>query len=325
MVGKDAWGKTVLRETMNLEQLKDSLRPVTGTISAFEPMGNHELERHLVYTIICEGGVYALKLYLKSDRWNREVANLRRFAGTDVLAPGIVDYGVFENGVEWLVSDFVEGTLLSRIDVELPRRNLEAIYFEMGRQLGLIHQHKCDFFGSMDEHGESLHGFKSLKAYLLHSTSKILTDLHSVEHEDHVLIKRAESLFLTMLDSLEYNPPATLCHHDFGPRNILVSEQRGGYSLRSVIDFEHCVPSDRDEELIEVYLPLLERDPGLASSFRLGYGILDRIDPGDLLAKRDFYHLLRGLGICAWAKEVDYAYYTEGTRLLKEALSGRTD
>jgi Ser/Thr protein kinase RdoA (MazF antagonist) len=113
----------------------------------------------------------------------------------------------------------------------------------MGRQLGLIHQHKCDFFGSMDEHGESLHGFKSLKAYLLHSTSKILTDLHSVEHEDHVLIKRAESLFLTMLDSLEYNPPATLCHHDFGPRNILVSEQRGGYSLRSVIDFEHCVPS----------------------------------------------------------------------------------
>ena len=108
MVGKDAWGKTVLRETMNLEQLKDSLRPVTGTISVFEPMGNHELERHLVYTIICEGGVYALKLYLKSDRWNREVANLRRFAGTDVLAPGIVDYGVFENGVEWLVSDFVE-------------------------------------------------------------------------------------------------------------------------------------------------------------------------------------------------------------------------
>ena len=52
---------------------------------------------------------------------------------------------------------------------------------------------------------------------------------------------------------------------------------------------------------------------------------MDRIDPGDLLAKRDFYHLLRGLGICAWAKEVDYAYYTEGTRLLKEALSGRTD
>ena len=48
------------------------------------------------------------------------MANLRRFAGTDVLAPGIVDYGVFENGVEWLVSDFVEGTLLSRIDVELP-------------------------------------------------------------------------------------------------------------------------------------------------------------------------------------------------------------
>ena len=73
MVGKDAWGKTVLRETMNLEQLKDSLRPVTGTISAFEPMGNHELERHLVYTIICEGGVYALSFYLRvtagTGRW----------------------------------------------------------------------------------------------------------------------------------------------------------------------------------------------------------------------------------------------------------------
>ncbi len=301
-------------------ELRDWLMPVIGPICTFEPIGNHELKRHLVYKIISKERAYVLKLYYKKDRWNREVANLRRFAGTEVLAPRIVDYGVFESGLEWLLYDFIEGELLSRVDDTLPKDKREAIYFEMGRQLGLIHQYELDFFGSMDEDGRSVYGFKTFKAYFSHLAAKILTELHTVEHDHPLLMKEAESKFLAMLDAFDEEPVATLCHNDFGPRNILVSEGGGTYSLKAVIDFEQSVPTDKHEELIAVYLPMLERDKALASRFRAGYETSQIIDMDRLLAKRDFYSLFRGLGICSWSKEVNYTYYLEGVRLLRSQL-----
>ncbi|HKM43638.1 MAG TPA: aminoglycoside phosphotransferase family protein, partial [Limnochordia bacterium] len=224
-------------------------------------------------------------------------------------------------GLEWLVYDFIEGVLLSRVDNGLAQDNREAIYVEMGRQLGQIHQHTCDFFGSMDEKGNSIHGFTTLKTYFSHLVGKTLKSLHEVEHADPHLIRKAESAFLTLLNSMEDEPTATLCHNDFGPRNILVSEDRGKYTLKAVIDFEQSVPTDRAKELIDVYLPLLEREKQLASGFRLGYELFGTIDVDRLLAKRDFYNLFCGLSICAWSKDVDYLYYLEGARLLEKTLA----
>lgn len=303
---------------MNLgfTELRDWLMPVVGSICAFEPIGNHELKRHLVYKLTCNERAYVLKLYYKKDRWNREVANLRRFAGTEVSAPRIAGYGVFGNGLEWLVYDYIEGVLFSGVDDKLAEDNRVAIYFEMGRQLGLIHQHKCGFYGSMDENGNSIHGFMTFKAYFRNLVERTLTKLHGIEHDDPALINKAESTFLAMLDSYCEEPIATLCHNDFGPRNILLAKHAGEYYLKAIIDFEQSIPTDSDEELIAVYLPILERDRGLARSFRAGYELFGKIDLDRLIAKKNFYNLLHGLGICAWAKDVDYAYYLEGVRLL---------
>ncbi|MCK9524668.1 MAG: aminoglycoside phosphotransferase family protein [Limnochordia bacterium] len=302
---------------MSFAELRDWLLPVVGPICTFEPIGNHELKRHLVYKITGKQGAYVLKLYYKKNRWNREVANLRRFANTDVRAPRIAGYGVFESGVEWLVYDYIDGVILSHVEDELSQDNLGTIYFEMGKQLGLIHQYKCDFFGSMDENGNSIHGFVNFKAYFSHLTATILAELHGVEHDDPDLIVQAEARFLAMLDALDDRDlVATLCHNDFGPRNILVSEHGGRRSLRAVIDFEQSVPTDKDEELIAVYLPMLERNKSLAKSFRTGYELSGTIDMDRLMTKRKLYNLFRGLGICAWAKDVDYEYYLEGVRQL---------
>lgn len=307
---------------VSFAELKEWLMPVIGPIHMFKPIGNHELKRHLVYKITCKERDYVLKLYYKKDRWNREVANLRRFADTEVLAPRIVGYGVFENGLEWLVYDFIEGTLLSRVEHELSEDNRESIYHEMGKQLGLIHLHTCGFFGSMDEKGNSIHGFVTFKAYFSHLTAKILTELNEVEHDNPALIKKAESEFSAMLQSFnDEEVPATLCHNDFGPRNILVSEDGGEYSLKAIIDFEQSVPTDRDEELITVYLPMLERNKNLANSFRSGYELYGAIEVDRVLTKKKFYNLFHGLGICAWAKDVDYEHYLEGARLLEATLA----
>lgn len=307
--------------TIDLEELKDKLEPIIGIVDSIDPIGNHNLQRHLVYKLLCGNKKYVIKLYYKKNRWNREVANLKLFANTEVLVPKIVDYGVFDNGLEWLIYDYIEGELLSKVDEKLSLDNLKDIYYEMGRQLGIIHYHKeFDFFGSMDENGRSIQGFVTYREYFEDLMNRVLPELYFFEHEDLVLLKEAEKQMKSMYSLLEEVYKPTLCHNDFDSRNILVNERSGRYYLKAIIDFEQSVPIDIDEELVQVYLPLIEKDKVLAESFKLGYEEFGVINLDKLILKKDFYNLRRGLGICAWAKEVNYEYYLEGIKILKETM-----
>ncbi|MFP4660845.1 MAG: hypothetical protein ACLFPF_01515 [Halanaerobiales bacterium] len=40
------------------------------------------------------------------------------------------------------------------------------------------------------------------------------------------------------------------------------------------------------------------------------------------MKKRVLYNLYRGIGVCAWSKEVDYKYYLQGINLLEEVCNG---
>lgn len=76
---------------MNIElgDLKRSLGSVIGTIDEFKPIGNHQLKRHLVYKLTSGTEEYVVKIYYKKNRWNREIASLKLFEHTEVLAPRI--------------------------------------------------------------------------------------------------------------------------------------------------------------------------------------------------------------------------------------------
>lgn len=307
---------------IDLNELKDKLKPIIGIIDLIEPIGNHELGRHLVYKLACGSKGYAIKLYYKKDRWNREIASLKLFANTEVLVPRIVDYGVFDDDLEWLIYDFIEGELLSQVIEKLSVDNLKEIYYEMGKQLSMIHHHKeFDFFGSMDQNGKSIKGFTMYREYFEDLMNRTLLELYSIEHENLLLLKEAENQFKSMYSLLDEVDKATLCHNDFKPRNILVSKIDNKYYLKAIIDFEQCVPSDVDDELIYVYLPLLEKDKILSESFKSGYEEYGNINLGKLNLKKDFYNLYKGLGICAWAKEVAYDYYLEGIRVLEDTMA----
>lgn len=54
-------------------------------------------------------------------------------------------------------------------------------------------------------------------------------------------------------------------------------------------------------EIVQVYLPLIEKDKVLAESFKLGYEEFGVINLEKLKLKKDFYNLHMGLEICAWA------------------------
>lgn len=312
--------KTML--TIDLDELKDKLKLIVGTVDSIEPIGNHNLQRHLVYKLSCDNKKYVVKLYYKKNRWNREVASLRLFENTEVLVPKIVDYGVFDNGLEWVIYDFIEGELLSQVDEKLSLDNLKDIYYEIGRQLGIIHFHKeFDFFGSMDENFRSIQNFTRYREYFEDSMNRILPELYSFEHENLTLLREAENQLKSMYSLLDEVNKVTLCHNDFGPRNILVGEIDGRYYLKAIIDFEQSLPTDIDKVLVQVYLPLMENDKVLAESFKSGYEQFGNISLSKLSLKKDFYNLHMGLGICAWAKRKDYEYYLKGIKILEETMN----
>ncbi|MCQ4925093.1 aminoglycoside phosphotransferase family protein [Tissierella carlieri] len=312
--------------TIDVNELKDRLKSIIGAVDSIEPIGNHNLQRHLVYKLSSGSKKYVIKLYYKKNRWNREIASLKIFANTEALVPKIVDYGIFDNGLEWLVYDFIEGELLTQVHEKLSLDNLKDIYYEMGRQLGIIHCHReFDFFGSMDENDMSIQGFVTYREYFEDLMNRILPELYSFEHQNLTLLKEAENRLKSMYSILDEVSKATLCHNDFSPRNILVSEIDDKYYLKAIIDFEQSIPIDIDKELVQVYLPLIENDKVLAERFKSGYEEFGRINLSKLDLKRDFYNLHMGLGICAWAKEVNYEYYLEGMKILEETVNRLMD
>ena len=173
----------------------------------------------------------------------------------------------------------------------------------------------------MDENARSIQGFTTYREYFEDLINRMLSELYSFEHQNLILLKQAENQLKSMYSILDEVNKATLCHNDFGPRNILVSEVDGKYYLKAIIDFEQCIPTDVDEELVQVYLPLIEKNKVLAESFKLGYEKFGVINKDKLNSKKDFYNLHKGLGICAWAKEVDYEYYLEGIKILEETMN----
>lgn len=307
--------------TINLNELKDKLKPTIGGVDSIEAIGNHHLKRHLVYKLSCGDKKYVIKLYYKKNKWNREVASLKLFENSQLLAPKIMDYGIFDDGMEWLIYKFIEGQLLSDVYKNISSNNLKEIYFEMGRQLGMIHyQKEFKFYGSMDEYGNSIDGFTRYREYFEDLVDTMLSKLYSFEHENFELIKQAEKKLKSMYYILNEVDKPTLCHNDFCPRNTLVDEYNGQYYLKAIIDFEQCIPTNKDEELIQVYMPLIESNQALAGSFKLGYEELGKIDYSKLSLKKDFYNLRKGLEICSWSKEVDYSYYLKGIKLLEETM-----
>lgn len=307
---------------IDLDELKDKLSPIIGDIDSIKPIGNHNLKRHLVYKLSCGNKNYVIKLYYKKNRWNREVASLKIFTNSNVLTPKIIDYGIFKNGLEWMLCDFMEGQLLSRASKDILLDNLKQIYKDMGRQLGMVHNHKeFNFYGSMDEDGRSIQEFITYRDYFEDLINRDLPALYSFEHENLALIQEAENKLKSMYSLLDEVEKPTLCHNDFGPRNIIVGKNNGKFYLKAIIDFEQSTLIDKDKELVQVYLPLIEDNGELAESFKLGYEEYEDIDLSKLSLKKDFYNLHRGLGICAWAKDVDYNYYLEGVRLLEETMN----
>lgn len=302
-------------------KLRNRFEPLIGEIVDIKPIGNHELNRHLVYKVSCKKKNYVVKLYYKKNKWNREVASLKLLSNTEVLVPTIIDYGVFDDGLEWLITEFIDGEILEDVKDDISSDNMYELYRDLGKQLGIIHTFReFDFYGSMSENAESIEGIKSYRLYFEQRLDRIIKELYTYQHDQLELIEESEKQLKSTLEILDDVTTAHLCHNDFKPRNVIVKKQGQNYETQAIIDFEDSVPSDVDKELSYVYLPLLEEKPKLAEAFRSGYEQYNKILIARLTRKKDMYYLFEGLLICAWAKEVAYDYYLSGVKQLEHTM-----
>ncbi|WDV46451.1 phosphotransferase [Clostridiaceae bacterium M8S5] len=304
----------------NSKYIKKRLHEIIENIDLIEPIGNHELKRHLVYKVVCGENKFVVKFYFKQNKWCREVFCLRHLANAPISVPKIIRYGIFDDGVEWVLLNFIEGFTLNSTITDISDDNLQAIYFNIGAHLSVIHSNKHNFFGSIDKNGNSLDNFKTFRDYHDKLYTSMIDHLNKFKHDNESIIKKSLKIYSSMFYILDDVKVASLCHNDFNLRNIMVSKTDGDYKLSAIIDFEQSFPCDVDRELIYFYLPLLENNPLLADSFKHGYEKYGQINIDKLYEKKDFYTLYKGLEICSWAKDNAYDYYLNGVKLLEDVI-----
>jgi aminoglycoside phosphotransferase (APT) family kinase protein len=305
--------------TYSDEQIKEIVSKLLNENVEVDPIGNHELKRHLIYRVKNESGIVGvLKIYYKKNRWSREVASLRFLEGSGVKAPKVLRFGKLCDGTEWIFMEHKEGEVFSKVKDSMSEDNAKEIYESMGEQLSKIHSLKTfDFFGNWDENGNSIENIKDFSIIFRKNVDAVLKELFDQHLEEEPLQRQCAEILKRKLNLVDDVKVAHLHNGDFGERNILVKKADNKWKLSALIDFEHCVPYDRDSEIIDCYYKLLDENQKFAEAFKSGYE--KHMKFSDYLEKKkQLYEIYSGLSICSWAKIQAPDYYWEGIKILKK-------
>lgn len=302
-------------------ELKQRFSAIGYKINELVAIGNHHLKRHLVYKVKINNSYYVLKLYYKKNRWCSEIGALKILKDSEVTVPSIVDYGFFGDGLEWVIIEYVEGCLLINIEENLSIENKIEIYFEMGRQLALIHSEgEFNNFGRISEDMKIKKPYNTFKELVLYDLDRYIEGIDKFVHEEYELMQLGISKLLELIDITETVSKPSLCNNDFGPRNIIVVKENNKYEIAAIIDLEQSSASDSDMELIQLYYNFLGKNELTSKSFLDGYCEVLNIDMSNFMIKRRFYELYKGLSIVSWSKEVDIDHYNEGIELIRKVV-----
>lgn len=281
------------------------------------PVGNHELERHLVYRLDKgQRQPLILKLYFKKNRWNREVASLKTLAGSRVKCPELKGYGVLDDGTEWLMTEYLNGDVFFHVKGNIGLGDRAAIYEQMGEELGKIHSYKdFVFFGNWDEECKSLDYGCTYAEVFIRRAEMTIDNLLGQCLPEYEIHKRAAEVIRQSYRKVSAVDQAVLCHNDYDERNVLVSRIDGEWKVEGIIDFEQSLPWDRDRDMAELYYFLLAEGTGMEQAFRKGYNRYSAIGES-FFEKMDYYLLFAGVNICSWSYGVAPDYYQRGMELI---------
>ncbi len=288
------------------------------------PIGNHELRRHLVYTVKTSEGDFVFKYYYQDTYGGREISTLRLLDNSGIKHARLIDSGTFGEEREWLMMELLDGMPMDKIMKHIPEDELLDIYTDMGRELGKIHELKVyDNFGSLDGDLKFIKPSKDFKAAFVESNNYCFDKIRNSDLEAKDYLMHGVKMIHNNLSLLDHVKEARLTHFDYSPRNIFIAKSDGKRQLKAVLDFELCRPWDKNADFTHLMLRDFPENPKLETAFFKGYLEFSSLD-SSFHKTIDFYMLTLCVNVCSWAQEIAPSYYELAyQKLLKLLLESR--
>lgn len=300
------------------EEVKAILGDLIEGPVKIRPIGNHHLNRHLVYHVTNDHELSVVfKLFYKRNRWTGEVATFKILKDSSVKAPPLLQADILADGTEYILVEYVPGKTFEQVREQVPKEGQRRIFLQMGEELGKVHAiREFDFFGPWDEDCNPIRPWGDFKSRFIWNAEIRMEQIYEQNLKEEPLMREAYEEIKKCYDLLDGVTHSRLCCSDYGPRNVIVDQVNGQWQLTGLIDFEHSAPWDPDRDLADIFTHLFFDDQEMEPSFLEGYQKYHFL--GDnFYSKRRMYILNTGLGICSWAKKEAPEFYQKGIKILK--------
>lgn len=280
-----------------------------------EPIGNHNIGRHLVYKIITKDKNYIFKIYYIEGKRKRELNSLKVLNSSDVRVPGIIKYGEYDNH-EWILMEYIDGEVFENILPNIDNNNKLFLFRELGEALGKIHSYKTFNYALVWDRKIKSNYFKKYKIEKFEKRVKEIKEQNLPERE---MLFKAIDIIRENYDEIFKEKDFRLTHNDFDGRNILVSKENGIYTIKAVIDFEQSYPDNCENDLANLYFKYFMDNKDYEKFFIDGYSIYMKIN--EVFYKHlKIYLMLMIIEHCSWSYDKARDYYIENIEFLKKIL-----
>lgn len=280
------------------------------------PIGNHELNRHLVYRVITEQDEFVFKSYYQSHFASREIASLKSLKSSGIHVPNLIAYGV-DDDQKWMIMNYLKGIPLTKVLHHIPREKQLELFREMGTELAKMHSYKTfDFFGEWDEDCSPYQTHDNFHDAFLASTERTFSIINSRKIPHDTFMQKGNAIFNDLKNILYNVSESHHTHLDYDARNIHVLKNEGTWHLNGIFDFEQSKPWDKNADFVHLYLKHFYEDRELEDAFFSGYLDILSLDE-DFNTKLNFYMLYQCLSICSWAFNTAPTYYNKALSVLK--------
>lgn len=300
------------------QTIEDLVLSLTGSPADYISAGHDNMERNRVYLLPAQQLI--LKVYGTYARWGREVKSLTFLSERDtpVPVPAMIDHGIFQREVPWVLMTRLPGDTLSDVEHAMAPHERNLLTAEIAQCHAEFHN-MCaiDFFGDWVSGVPKPEGQLSYSEYTCIRNRYKADLVLSKQYPEHSLFGLARQCLVRLEGTLNHNVHFALCHNDFNERNIFVQHKQGRWNVAGLIDFESAYPSDSESDLARVLFDVYEQEE--METYLNSYSQCRELSP-HFHEKLVYYLIALCLDICSWSYLEANNYYKRAVSLLERLI-----
>ena len=268
-----------------------------------------EMSSNRLIKISIGESLYILKIYNQKDRFENELDFMYLFMNNKCKVPRLVKYSPVNSSQSWVLYEYVEGISLSQIKNQVPSKNLNYIWKQVGQELKKIHSisvfntaemenNKMDFVNRLKSSIENFSNHPMNK-----DVSAILDD--AIHYLRNNLSRIQKSIFGIVLN-------------DFNDRHIIIRQRKGKWAFNAFIDFELTCFGCPYVDIVGLYFNDLLESKELEEYFLAGYES-ERMYIDDLCIY--FFLIYFGVRQCTVSQNINANHYSFGLSIIEKTFA----